>query len=429
MLASTRDKTRQDRTVPDVTRNVAIRALFDVTSNKMYNIALMFTFALLDIIPAQYNCKPRDCYDLKCFRVSKAKDGPHTIYPDKSTLTSLQVYCDQDTDSGGWIIYQRRVDGSLNFTRSWQDYKDGFGTNGDGTTELWLGNENVYQMVQSYGYLKGELRIEADAFDGTHCWLVASDFRMYPEGRRYKMDWGRVTESHSGIALNWNFHEVLTFKTHDNVDGQAQCLREYKGGWWYGHVNDCVQIFLNGVYVKQADSTSTSIAVRSFKPNTALQRSRMMFRRTKDLPCLNPCKNGGTCDHVASPKGIRNRCRCTSQFCGETCEIVNPCRNNGTCKYNTTTNSTSCTCATGFSGPICEDATSEDATSDNTIIALVVGLVLLLILIAAGVCIAVISSRRRNEKKRREQQTFQLSQLAELEDFMGGFFSFFGMNE
>ena len=105
----------------------------------MYNIAVMFAFALWDIVPAQHQCEPRDCYDLKCFGVSTAKDGPHTIYPGNSELASLQVSCDQETDNGGWIMYQRRVDGTLNFTRNWQDYNDGFGTDGDGTTELWLG--------------------------------------------------------------------------------------------------------------------------------------------------------------------------------------------------------------------------------------------------------------------------------------------------
>ena len=185
----------------------------------MYDIAIIsFTFALWNIVPAQNDCKPRDCYDLKCFRLSKAKDGPHTIYPAKSNLTSLQISCDQETDNGGWIMYQRRVDGTINFTRNWQDYKHGFGTNGNGTTELWLGNEQVYQVLQRYGKPKCELRIEADAFDGSSCWLVASNFRMHPEGRRYKMNWDRVTESQNGIAEDWNYHRHLTFKTLDDAD-------------------------------------------------------------------------------------------------------------------------------------------------------------------------------------------------------------------
>ena len=72
-----------------------------------YNMAVVFAFALLDVVAAQSDCRPNDCYDLKCYRVSKGKDGPHTIYPSMPQLTSLQVSCDQETDGGGWIMVQR----------------------------------------------------------------------------------------------------------------------------------------------------------------------------------------------------------------------------------------------------------------------------------------------------------------------------------
>ena len=54
---------------------------------------------------------------------------------------------------------------------------------------MWLGHENVDQVLQSNGSTEWELRIEADAFDGTGCWIVASDFRMNNEALRYAMDW------------------------------------------------------------------------------------------------------------------------------------------------------------------------------------------------------------------------------------------------
>ena len=82
---------------------------------------------LWNIAAAQNDCKPKDCYDLKCLGISTGKDGPHTIYPGTADLPQLQVSCDQETDGGGWITYQRRLDGSVNFTRNWDDYKSGFG--------------------------------------------------------------------------------------------------------------------------------------------------------------------------------------------------------------------------------------------------------------------------------------------------------------
>ena len=137
--------------------------------------------------------------------------------PPLDSLHHLQVSCDQVTDGGGWIMYQRRVEGTLNFTRNWEEYKYGFGDPGDNTTELWMGNENVYQVLQSYGSsTKWELRIEADAFDGTGCWVVASNFRMNDESLQYSMDWDTVTASKADIVSDWNYHKLTPFLTLDN---------------------------------------------------------------------------------------------------------------------------------------------------------------------------------------------------------------------
>ncbi|KAK0065208.1 BpsFReD13.1, partial [Biomphalaria pfeifferi] len=44
------------------------------------------------------------------------------------TLASgLKVMCDTKTDGGGWIIFQRRINGKVDFYRNWQAYRDGFG--------------------------------------------------------------------------------------------------------------------------------------------------------------------------------------------------------------------------------------------------------------------------------------------------------------
>ena len=281
-------------------------------------MAFVFAFNVWDMSAAQKDCRPKDCYDLKCYRVSNAEDGPHTIYPSRPGLTSLQVSCDQETDGGGWIMYQRRVDGTVNFTRNWEEYKYGFGDHGDNTAELWLGNENVYQLVQSYGSTEWELRIEADAFDGTSCWLVASDFRMNNETLRYSMYWDSVTESVVGLADDLNHQKLKPFSTLDNSEGfrAKQCVSLYKGGWWYV---TCGLIFLNGEYENQRAQPSRSIFVYNFKRQISLERSRMMFRPQNDVrPCNNPCKNGGTCEYNVATNSAK--CRCIAELSGSTCE-------------------------------------------------------------------------------------------------------------
>ena len=50
-----------------------------------------------------------------------------------------------ETDSGGWTVFQRRKDGSLDLNRNWVDYEEGFG---DLTGEFWLGLSKVHRLTR-----------------------------------------------------------------------------------------------------------------------------------------------------------------------------------------------------------------------------------------------------------------------------------------
>ena len=66
----------------------------------------------------------RDCKDHH--EQGERTNGLYKIHKNLPS-TTIQVYCDQTTDGGGWTVIQRRMDGSENFYRNWTEYKSGFG--------------------------------------------------------------------------------------------------------------------------------------------------------------------------------------------------------------------------------------------------------------------------------------------------------------
>uniref|UniRef100_A0A7M5VFW1 Fibrinogen C-terminal domain-containing protein n=1 Tax=Clytia hemisphaerica TaxID=252671 RepID=A0A7M5VFW1_9CNID len=111
-------------------------------------------------IPTKFYCdcrniKPeRDC--LAHRQNGMAIDGYYKVTMNGYRMT--QVYCDQTTSGGGWTVIQRRMDGSVNFFRRWDEYKVGFGKL---HREFWFGNENIHVLSAQAVYPKGsELKVQ-----------------------------------------------------------------------------------------------------------------------------------------------------------------------------------------------------------------------------------------------------------------------------
>ncbi|XP_060545329.1 ficolin-2-like [Pantherophis guttatus] len=111
--------------------------------------------------------------------------GWYTIYPQE--CQPLEVLCDMDTDGGGWIVFQRRSDGSVDFFRDWAAYKRGFGNQ---LTEFWLGNDHLHHFT-SLG--KNELRVDLIDFDNHQTFAKYASFQVAEESNWYQLTLGSFT--------------------------------------------------------------------------------------------------------------------------------------------------------------------------------------------------------------------------------------------
>ena len=105
--------------------------------------------------------------------------GVYTINPDGGK--PIQVLCDMTTDGGGWTVFQRRLDGSVDFYLDWAAYKRGFG---DLNGEFWLGNDNLHRVTAADDV---ELRVDLEDFDGDIRYAEYTTFKVADERDKYRL--------------------------------------------------------------------------------------------------------------------------------------------------------------------------------------------------------------------------------------------------
>ncbi|XP_060551153.1 uncharacterized protein LOC132712741 [Ruditapes philippinarum] len=215
-----------------------------------------------------------DCYEYNKL-MSKKKSGVYNVHPLK-TSRAIPVYCDFDTDSGGWTVFQFRFNGSVDFYRNFTKYERGFGSL-DG--EFWLGLKHIYEMVSRH---KTELKLDLTAANGRVMHGTFKNFRL-SNGPYYtlRMNIGVSTPDESEGLPN-HVGQAFTTYDHDQDAYSKNCAVLRDGGWWY---KNCGYTNLNGNYAKPGILSVGKFAhdgmfYHSFTNNfESLKTSKMMFRR------------------------------------------------------------------------------------------------------------------------------------------------------
>ena len=188
------------------------------------------TCHLVFFLIAATNCKE--------LRDRGAPSGIYSFNPDGQG--TFLAYCDQTTDGGGWVVFQRCSHPfGMSFNRNWAAYQQGFG---DMNGEFWLGNDKIHRLTST---ATTEFRIDLTASGPSYGHAKFSNFQVHNNANKY---WWSMN-SYSGNIGNamygsetqaWNQNN-MRFSTpdqdNDNNPG-GSCAASSMAGWWcnwYGY--------------------------------------------------------------------------------------------------------------------------------------------------------------------------------------------------
>ncbi|XP_032935387.1 angiopoietin-related protein 7 isoform X2 [Catharus ustulatus] len=187
-----------------------------------------------------------DCSSLyqRNYRIS----GVYKLPPDEFLgIPDLEVFCDMETDGGGWTVIQRRKVGLTSFNRDWKQYKEGFGNiRGD----FWLGNENIYRLSRR----PTVLRVELEDWEGNTRYAQYRQFTLSNEINSYRLFVGNYSGNTGRDSLRYHNNTAFSTKDKDNDKCVDDCAQFRKGGYWY---NCCTDSNLNGVYYRKGEHTKS----------------------------------------------------------------------------------------------------------------------------------------------------------------------------
>ena len=182
-----------------------------------------------------------DCYDI--YKKGWRSDGVYAIQK-KNQNVFLSTHCTMSIHGGGWTTVQRRIDGSVNFARTWEEYKQGFG---DLSGEFWYGNEQLHNLTRDRN---SELLFVLEDTEGVFYYPFYGEVHIDSEENKYKLTFGAYSNiGNTDITNDLPYHNNMHFSTIDRDNDLANngcaSVKGGGGGWWY---QNCMQVNLNGLY-------------------------------------------------------------------------------------------------------------------------------------------------------------------------------------
>ncbi|CAJ0967148.1 unnamed protein product [Ranitomeya imitator] len=266
------------------------------------------TASRLSFVAKEEQITFKDCAE--AYKSGLTSNGIYTLMI-ANTTEQVKTYCDMKNAGGGWTVIQKRFDGSVDFHRTWKEYKKGFG---DPSGEYWLGNELVSQLTNLQRYV---LKIQLKDWEGNEAYSLYDQFYLGTEAQKYRADKVRQRRSRSvktrrrlhckkmGCAgLDRDAHRIrppaihlkgytgtagkinsisqpgneFSTKDADNDKCICKCSQMATGGWWF---DACGPSNLNGMYYSLGQNTNKFNGIKWYYwkgSGYSLKATTMMIR-------------------------------------------------------------------------------------------------------------------------------------------------------
>ncbi|XP_031551626.1 ficolin-2-like, partial [Actinia tenebrosa] len=172
------------------------------------------------------------------------------------------------TDGGGWTVFQRRKDGSVDFYLGWQHYKTGFG---NPIGEFWLGNDYIHRLTAR---TPSTLRVDLEDWSAVKYFAKYGSFSVGSASDKYRLKVGSYSGD-AGDSLTYHNNMFFTTKDQHNDEYYENCASLYTGAWWY---NSCFYSNLNGKYLGNTIDGKGTVWSHAKDNYYSFKRSEMKVR-------------------------------------------------------------------------------------------------------------------------------------------------------
>ncbi|CAL1544104.1 unnamed protein product [Lymnaea stagnalis] len=188
----------------------------------------------------------------------------------KDGLGAIRVLCQVRAVGEGWVVFQKRFDGSVDFYRDFHDYENGFGTVG-ASSEFWLGLKNLRRLLVDNGDAN-QIRVDmTELGTGYNFTRIYPTFTIGPDP-----EYTLIADGYDDGARGLSENAGAQFQTFDR-DSSGGCPSSLRlAGWWFNQ--GCGYVNLNGLWGLPGGEASMFWYEIYNHPLHSMQATELKFR-------------------------------------------------------------------------------------------------------------------------------------------------------